>query len=381
MSEELRVVHGQPSWRVATEDVEGFVTRSGGHLGPVTFDRRGRAIQPLSVAPWEADEPGAAEDPLLRVLRGDFFTLPFGGNTEPYDGEHHPYHGETAQAVWTREADSRADRLHLSLRTSIRPGRVDKYIRLRAGHPVIYQRHLISDRSGPISLGHHTMLRFPGDPGSGVLSTSRFVHGQVYPGDFEPDEGGSSALRPGAEFTSLHRVPMADGGFTDLTRYPARRGFEDLAMVVADDSQPYAWSAVTFARAGYAWFAIRDPRVLRNTVLWMSNGGRHYPPWNGRHVDVLGVEDVTAYFHEGVAASVGENPLSRAGHPTVVRLDPTRPLTVNHVMGLTPIPEGFDEVAAIDAGDTAETVDLRSRSGHTVTVPLDVGFLGGSGPA
>ena len=53
--------------------------------------------------PWAGDEPGAIQDPLLQVLRGDFFTLPFGSNSTPYDGEHHPFHGETAQARWTLE--------------------------------------------------------------------------------------------------------------------------------------------------------------------------------------------------------------------------------------------------------------------------------------
>jgi hypothetical protein len=381
VSAELQLVHGQPSWRLATDDMEAFVTQSGGHLGPVTFDRRGRAIQPLSVAPWTADEPGAVGDPLLRVLRGDFFTLPFGANADPYDGERHPYHGETAQAVWTREADSRPDELHLSLSTTIRPGRVDKWIRLRPGHPAVYQHHLITGMSGPMALGHHAMVLFPDREGSGVLSTSRFAYGQVYPGDFEPDEGGFSALEPGAEFTALDRVPLAGGGFTDLSRYPGRRGFDDLAMVVADDSLPFAWTAVTFAQEGYVWFAIRDPRVLRNTVLWISNGGRHYPPWNGRHVNVLGVEDVTAYFHEGVAASAADNPLSQAGHPTAIGLDPDHPLSVRHVMGVAPIPAGFDEVVDMDPGTEPDSVVLRSRSGPTVTVPLDLSFIGSVGEA
>lgn len=191
MSAELQLVHGQPSWRLATDDVEAFVTQSGGHLGPVTFDRRGRAIQPLSVAPWTADEPGAVDDPLLRVLRGDFFTLPFGANADPYDGERHPYHGETAQAAWTREADSRPDELHLSLSTTVRPGRVDKWIRVRPGHPAVYQHHRITGMSGPMALGHHAMVLFPDREGSGVLSTSRFAYGQVYPGTSSPTRAGS----------------------------------------------------------------------------------------------------------------------------------------------------------------------------------------------
>jgi hypothetical protein len=372
--DDTEIVAGQASWRIATDDVEAFVTRDGGHLGPVTFDRGGRAIAPLSMPPWAGDTSGEVQDPLLQVLRGDFFTLPFGSNSTAYDGEQHPFHGETAQARWTLE-DHAEDELHLSLRTTVRPGRVDKRIRLRAGHPAIYQQHTISGMAGPMALGHHVMVRFPDHEGSGVVSTSRFVHGQVYPGEFEPDEGGFQALDPGAEFESLDRVPLRDGGLTDLSRYPARPGFEDLAMVVADDALPFAWTAVVFADEGYAWFALRDPKVLRNTVFWVSNGGRHYPPWNGRHVNVLGIEDVTAYFHEGVAASAGDNPLSARGYPTSVELDPERPLAVNHIMGVARLPAGFDEVVSIEPGTEPETAVLRARSGRSVTVAVDLGFL------
>jgi hypothetical protein len=377
-SGQTQVMHGQPSWRLATDDLEAFVTESGGHLGPVTFDRRGAAIRPLSLPPWADEDPAQVDDPLLRVLRGDFFTFPFGSNAEPYEGERHPFHGETAQATWTLE-NSTDDFLHLSLRTTIRPGRVDKRIRLREGHPVVYQQHLISGASGPMALGHHAMLLFPDHPASGMVSTSAFVHGQVYPGDFEPDEGGFSALLSGAVFTSLDQVSLAAGGSTDLSRYPARSGFEDLVMLVADDSLPFAWTAVVFVEEGYVWFSLRDPRVLRNTVLWVSNGGRHYPPWNGRHVNVLGVEDVTAFFHDGLAASARPNSLSQQGHPTAVALDPDRPLAVNHIMGVTSIPAGFDEVASIEPGAQPETLLFTSRSGQTVLVPVDVAFLTATG--
>jgi len=81
--------------------------------------------------------------------------------------------------------------------------------------------------------------------------------------------------------------------------YPARRGFDDLVMLSADPDLPFAWNAVTFPAQRYVWFSLRDPRVLRHTIFWISNGGRHYAPWNGRHTGVLGLEDITSYFHMG----------------------------------------------------------------------------------
>ena len=95
-----QIIHGQPSWRLASSSAEAFVTELGGHLGPVTFDRKGRKLQPYSVAPW-AEEPADPFLPrIIKVLRGDFFCLPFGGNDSLFGAERHPVHGDTANARW-----------------------------------------------------------------------------------------------------------------------------------------------------------------------------------------------------------------------------------------------------------------------------------------
>src|SRR5256885_7909802 len=100
-SKGLKTVLGQPSWRVASRRVEAYVTRTGGHMGPAVFDRRGRKIAPLSIAPWATEKLDKATPPIIAALRGDFFCMPFGGNSTPYRGERHPIHGETANSRWT----------------------------------------------------------------------------------------------------------------------------------------------------------------------------------------------------------------------------------------------------------------------------------------
>jgi hypothetical protein len=191
-----------------------------------------------------------------------------------------------------------------------------------------------------------------------------------------PATGGYSCLRTGGKFKSLTKVPLASGGFTDLSIYPARRGFEDIVILLGDERLPFAWTAVTFPAEGYVWFALKDPRVLRQTVFWLSNGGRHYPPWNGRHVNVLGLEEVTSYFHYGLAESVKKNPLATAGHATSLTLDPNQPLTVNYIMAVAPISKGFDRVAEILPAADGQSVQLVSQSGRKVRVPIDLNFLG-----
>lgn len=381
-SMELSDFAGQPSWRFASDRVEAAVTRTGGHLGPVRFALDGTTVEPYSVAPWAEEAPSPDLPPMLQALRGDFFCAPFGGNETVHRGEQHPPHGETANATWRCESieqSADAARLHLSLATTVRPGRVDKFIELRAGQTAVYCRHVVTGMAGPMNLGHHAMLKFPDAPGSGHLSTSRVRYGQVAPLPLEdPAKRGYSALRSGGLFRRLDRVPLAAGGTTDVSRYPARRGFEDLVMLVHEAREDFAWTAVTFPAEGYVWYALKDPRTLRSTICWLTNGGRHYPPWNGRHVNILGLEEVTSYFHYGLAESVAENPVNRLGYPTAVELTADRPLTVNYIMGVAAIPAGFGSVRTIRT--TRDAITLVSPTGGQATAAVDVGFLYQSPP-
>jgi hypothetical protein len=404
----LKNIFGQPSWEFRSSLVRASLTRLGGHLAPVTFtlnvrgggrspSRRGRrvaaAIRPFAVAPWAMAKQRLAKDApgLLRSLRGDFFCCPFGANTTPFRGERHPPHGETANTRWSLVGLHQEDRsgsagkarravtLHCRLATAVRRGVVDKYLTLVDGHTAIYSRHCISGMAGPMSLGHHALLQFPGTPGSGVVSTSRFVHGQVLPTPFEnPEEGGYQCLRAGASFRKLERVSLAaadrDGRrYVDLSVFPSRKGFDDLVMLTSYARSTFAWNAVTFPVQGYVWFALRNPQVLRHTILWMSNGGRHYAPWNGRHRAVMGIEDVIAYFHYGLAESARRNPLARRGVHTAVELDAQRPTSINYIVGVAAIPRGFDKVAHIER--SAAGVDLVSSNGRHARTLVNVDFL------
>lgn len=373
----LHVVHGQPSWRLASTDVEAFITQRGGHLGPVSFDLNGRHISPFNLAPWAEEATDPSTPPVLKVLRGDFFCMPFGDNTDPVSGEQHPPHGETANELWQFEGIEECSgerRIHLSMETQVRKGRVDKHIGLSDGHRALYIQHAVAGMSGPMNPGHHAMLKFPDDPGCGAISTSPFLYGQVLPHPFEqPEDKGYSFLKPGAEFTSLSQVPTITGELTDLSIYPARRGYDDLVMMVSDSNLPFAWTAVAFPKYGYVWFALKDPKVLHETILWISNGGRHYAPWNGRHVNVMGLEEVTADFNPGLADSMGPNAVAQKGYPTCLEFSPEQPTVFNYVMAVAAIPPDFDRVESIKAGP--EGVTLISRNGVRVTSPVDSTFL------
>ena len=377
----LHVIAGQPSWSIRSSTVEAAVTQTGGHVAPVVFDRKARRLQPYSIAPWAAEDRPILQPQIIRVLRGDFFCLPFGGNDAPYRGERHPVHGETANRDWrfvSLAGGGGEHLLRLRMKTTLRPGTVDKTLRLVDGHNAVYCRHTLTGFSGPMNPGHHAILRFPDEEGSGLISTSRFVHGQVYVQPTErPDQRGYSCLKPGAVFTSMRKVPTVFGGTADLSRYPARRGFEDIAILVADPSLDVAWVAASFPRQRYVWFALHDPRTLASTLLWMSNGGRHYPPWSGRHVNVIGLEQMTGFFHEGLNSSARPNSLSRRGLTTCLTLSPSKPTTVNYIMACIPTPAGFSRVRSLTPSRDKTAVTLTDDNGRKLTAPLDVAWLTG----
>ena len=316
------------------------------------------------------------------MLRGDFFCLPFGGNERPYRSERHPPHGETANRPWRMESITREeDRtvLHASLRLRTRRARIDKRITLVDGQTVVYVQHIISGMRGRMPLGHHAMLACPDRERGAFVSTSATLFGATRHDPLEHStqhrstQRGYSALAAGRRFHTLERVPLATGDWADLSRYPARRGYDDLVTLVADPTLPFAWTAVTFPHERYVWFALKDPRVLHQTVMWMSNGGRFYPPWNGRHVNVLGLEEVTAYFDYGLVESVRPNAFTADGIETSITLRSDHPCDVRYIMAVCAVPRTFKDVRSITPTDGG--VMLLDSSGRQVMCPLDLDFV------
>lgn len=380
MSRDIVRVRGQDSLLLTARSVELAISLTGGMLGPVTFFPEDIVpIAPYAVAPWAEEVVPADLPPMLRALRGDWFCSAFGGNERPFRGRQLPPHGESANGVWSELAGGTSDAgcwAKLGVDMPLQGGRCEATTALLNGQPIIYQRHDLSALEAPLNPGHHATLAFPDVTGAGVLSFSRSVHARTF---FEPTElpvnRGYSWLKPDAQIADLRAVPCIDGTSTDLCSYPARRGFEDIAIVCADPQLPLAWSAATFPDQGFAWFALRDPKLLASTLLWFSNGGRHFPPWDGRHVNVLGIEDITGYFHVGLAASCEANALSARGIRTSLEPDRAGRLSIPYIQGVARVPAGFDRVAAIEPRQGSDAIQIRAESGIAVELPCDVDFI------
>lgn len=345
---------------MASNLVEAFVTREGAHVAPVSYLVDGRLVQPYAIAPWFAEDCTSSPK-TLQVLRGDFFCMPFGLQSEPMNGEMHPLHGETSNETWTFEAyreDEAGAELRLSLETKIRPALVERIVGVRHDETALYQTARIREMSGPMTFGTHATLRFRSQ---GRVSTSAILEGQVFDGDFElPELGGYTSLKPGARFSDLSRVPLASGGEVDLSIYPQRDGFEDIVQLVGDPNLDFAWSAATFPEEGFVWLQLKNPRALTTTILWISNGGRHYAPWNGRHRHVMGIEEVTGYMPTALEGSVQPNPINELGVETCKRFSPEAAFEVSTIHAVAAIDRTFDVVERVEQEEQGALLVARS---------------------
>lgn len=377
-----RIIHAQPSFVVATKEVEIAVTKAGGHMSPVTFFRdSAKPTQPYYVSPWQDEKPAQMPAPVLNTLRGDFFCLPFGGNTDEVAGEKHPPHGEIVGDTWNDVGTKKTGdvtTLTLGIETKVRKGRVTKELSLVDGQNAVYSRNVIEGFAGRAPLGHHATLAMPEKEGAVRIASSAFRFGMTCPSLFsDPKQREYQALLPGAKWTDLTKVPVAwkDAPDADLTRLPGRYGYADLIQIANEPWEKTngpAWTTATFADEGYVWFSLKDPAVLNSTVFWMEYHGRHGHPWNGRN-NCLGLEDVTAFFADGLGASTKENVLTKQGVETSVALSADKPTAVNYIQGVVKIPEGFENVKTLEFAP-GEVIFV-STTGKRVSAPVRHEFL------
>ncbi|MGF1476101.1 MAG: hypothetical protein ACFB6S_11115 [Geminicoccaceae bacterium] len=336
-----------------------------GNLRQLSFDCGDRKIRPLHSAPW-LDDPAVQNDetllPIERNLAGCFFCAPFGAS----DVEGGPAHGWSANSAWTAIEAGEND-LRLVLDRRVMGARIEKRLRLTEEAPILYQTHLIEGGAGELTVAHHPMVR---SEGAARLSVSPKQAAMTPPTPLEP---GRHHLAYPAQRSDLGAFPTADGGTCDLREVPFGQLNEDFVTLVEAPCQDLGWTALIREVEDDLIFILKDPAVLPVTMLWMSNGGRDYPPWSRRHTRVLGIEDGCTAGMGSHAQALGDNPVRRLGVKTALALGGGTRHRVAHVIGAMPRPAGWWTVRdiAIDQG----RLTLTEAGGATLTLPIDPDFL------
>jgi hypothetical protein len=342
-----------------------------GHVRDLAIERDGRVVQPLHTAPW-VDDPLITDDetipPNLRFLSGDFFCAPFGAS----DVEEAPPHGWTANSRWYHlETQTLPDGVtaRYQLERSVMGATVEKLFTLRDGHPFLYETHAFVGGRGAVPVANHAMVRFPAG-GHLSFSPKNRAETPAAPPEPEATRGRSRLVYP-SRSADITRLPMADGHMADITHYPFAARHEDIVMLVEADGNRLGWAAAV-KPDGDMFLSLKNPADFPVTVLWFSNGGRDYAPWNGRHIGVLGIEEGRTTL-QGHRASIDANPLSNAGTPAALTLRPHGRAEVRNVVGGLSLAAGQQPVAEIQSGNGV--LALLFRDGKRLELPFDTSFL------
>lgn len=315
----------------------------------------------LHAAPWR-DEPQIQRLPDIPLcekrLAGDFFCMPF---ALPDGVTADPLHGYTANSRWA-VLDQGAAHADLRLQRTVRGAVVTK--KMRIAGPVLYQSHIIEGGAGDITMAHHPMARMA-DGGRMSFSPKRAVLT-----DPAPQYEGHNLWK--LDQTSADYVLDCEDGTTwDLRDYPTSHAVEDFAVMVEAEGHRLGWSVLMRHAEDDMLVILKDPRVLPVTMLWISNGGRDFPPWNSRHIGVIGIEDGIAAGATGFQDALRDTRLAAMGVPVTHPLGAR--LVVRHAMISLPRPAGWSDVVDVTLADGRAT--LTEAGGDTVSVPFEDGHF------
>ena len=305
------------SWDRGVLSVESL----GGMLGPTLFVLPdGRQVAPFQIAPW-ANQPGTEALPgILRRLRGEWPCVPFGADSDRpaqggwpssrSTGALDPFpHGYGSSNDWRFDAPS--------------PSRISLSIAYPEGHPIgSLERHIAPDPAHAaldfelvvnvrsdcvLPIGLHPCFRLPTIPGAMRIEVDDGVSAATFPGDVDA----SSIFAPGRFSDGWNAVALRDGSTLDVSHAPLAHRTEDLLQLLAVPGRGSLWNAAEGYRVRLSW----NPEHFPSVLLWFSNRGRRFAPWNGRHL-ALGFEPVCSAFDLGAQISAADNPIAARGVAT-----------------------------------------------------------------
>ena len=278
----------------------------------------GLNVRPFFQNPWR-DDP-CDMDNLTRHLGGEWPCVPFGGTRAPDglptdwrcdtsgSGWHRHAHGYGAHSVWSlskqNEHTALAEitypetspiaglkrRIHLVSQTEIR---LDLEIKARF------------DAKMPVGL-HPVLSLADAAPNSAFLRVLGEQSAWTFPLEVEP---GHSYLQPDQRNVPLSALVGSGGATIDAGCLPFPAQSEDLVLL----SAPKGLVSLVRPDLGYRVDVQWNDEDLPSCLLWLSNRGRGYAPWNGR-VCAVGVEPVAAAFDLGIEHSASTTtPLARHG--------------------------------------------------------------------
>lgn len=318
----------------------------GGMFGPGTFLLSdGRQVSPFYVAPWWNEPESASLDGLMKTLRGEWPCVPFGfgmpKESFPPDWQDvidnswvdGPVHGYGSNHDWTFEpqSDPREVRLYIDYPADEDVARLERVIAADPDAAAIEVGLRIFARKDcrvPVAL--HGCFAVPDAPGAVELVPGNYRQGLTHPTTVEP---GVDCFMPSQSFQNLDAVPGRDGGVINAAQLPLDRSAEELLQLNDCDGHFDLLNHKDGYQLRFDW----DASLLPSVLLWYSNKGRQYAPWNGRCLSI-GIEPTASAFGLAPQTSVSENPIAQDGTRTWVECSAAQPVDIRYRISVSNLP-------------------------------------------
>jgi len=312
----LRLTHGQ-AW-LDLDEIGAMITGA-----QLICD--GTPVRPFFQNPWR-DDPRPM-DTLTRHLGGEWPCVPFGGTQPPAglprdwkaEGDAAPWHqhahGFGAHSKWTlTRQDAHTATAAIAYPTTSPITRLTRHVSLISETEIALS--LTIEARAPITLpvGLHPVLSLAdAAPGTAQLRVAGAQTAWTFPQDVEP---GASHLKPDQRAGALAALVTAQGSQIDARQLPFAGHSEDLILLPAPAGRVSLARPDLGHRIDVSW----DDQALPSCLLWLSNRGRAYAPWDSR-VCAIGIEPIAAAFDLGVAHSTSpKSPLAQHGIRTAIDL-------------------------------------------------------------
>ena len=308
----------------------------------------GLSVLPLYDAPWRGATGSDfdAQPPIIQQLGSEWPCVPFGrpvanlhlpdewvtSDAKPWDNWAHGY---SANHDWVLEQQSDT----LGTATIDYPdnspvAKLEREVGLMEDRPGLALSLTIKTRRKiSLPLGLHPILSMAGAaPGALSLQVAETARVWSFPIDVEP---GRSHFVPNQQKQALDNMQTYAGDVADVRVLPpvGSGSSEDLLLLTDTGGLVGLVNPIQGCITTIQW----DSAQIPGCILWISNGGRDYYPWNSR-VAALGIEPVAAAFDLGMGHSLSQHtPLARNGIATAISVTPEHPFQCHYQILIDPL--------------------------------------------
>lgn len=298
--------------------------------GTVTgeFVLDGKKVNPFYSHPWPEDDKSG----LTGFLKGDFFCAPFGirpqstitGYESTENSSEKEYaHGYSSNGKWKSAGSSDAKAvITLQYNESV-IDKVDREVSfLEDKSGISFKNSVFVREDTNLPIGAHPIFKLPERSGAAKLVLPKCDKIYTYP--VKTDE--TSILKTNQAVDDITNMPMANGESIDMTQLPLGFATEEVIMLAGVKD---GLVCLENHDEGYRAILEFEADKIPNVLLWVSNRGRQFEPWNGRNL-CLGIEPIASAFDFGTDISRSDNTLSRRGVKTCVNIGKDAPFEFSY---------------------------------------------------